>query len=102
MATRKSKPQEVIILWKEKHGTAAHTVMTLAYYSGQGKVRVYHRDQYDGRLDLGRGTPLPYFADGMLALLHMERHLGLDGMCQVSVRTAGALGFKRWELAAVA
>jgi hypothetical protein len=43
----------------------------LAYNSGNGPVRVYHRDQYDSRCDLGRDRakdgPLPYFANWQAA-----------------------------------
>ena len=101
MAPRRT---EVIMVWRE-----GDEFRTLAYNSGKGQVRVYHRDQYDGRCDLGReprfrsarAEPLPYFAEAHRAAEHMAKRPGLDGMCQVQVRAAGSLGFKRHEMAAV-
>lgn len=61
----------------------------LAYDGGNGDVRVYHRDQYDPRCDLGRDRakdgPLPYFGNWQAA----ERFLLTSPartLCQIEIR----------------
>jgi len=75
-------------------------VQVLDSYAG---VRVYRRDHYDARCDLGRNVnprvdPLPYFDVAGEALDYMLRHRGVAGMCQVDVCELKAMGLEHWPL----
>lgn len=55
---------------------------------GDGASRVYDRDNYDGRVDLGRepGERAPYFRYRQAALAFLVANPGKE--CQVDTRTA--------------
>jgi len=61
----KKKERLVAIVWTTNPTNPDPSFSFLAYDGGAGPVRVYHRDQYDGRCDLGRNRakdgPLPFF-----------------------------------------
>jgi hypothetical protein len=96
MAT--DEPRElVMVVWVEDRG---RSINTLAYHNGRGLVRVYHRDAYDLRLDMGRPdptVPIPYHGSKLEALLWMADHRGEQ--CQVLLRVGVELGWSREELA---
>jgi len=55
---------------------------------GDGSSRVYDRDNYDGRVDLGRddaSKPVPYFRTRARALAFLCAHPGEQ--CQIDIRT---------------
>jgi hypothetical protein len=60
-------------------------VKTLVY--GDGSTRVYPKDEYDGRIDLGRTekTPIPYFRYRTAAVAFLVANPGKE--CQVDTRT---------------
>jgi len=95
--TKKTKTTLVIITWIGEHDTA-DGVNTLAYNNGEGLVRVYERDCYDGRCDdTVPGSTLPFFDDAREALVWMATHRGKS--IQLSVRAAKLLGWQRHEMA---
>lgn len=85
---------QVFIAWVgkgEKHFSF------LAYDNGNGQIRVYEKDKYDGRLDLGRTEPLPYFDSYAAAIFWMANHKGEQ--CQVDTKLYKAFRFEKCELA---
>ena len=82
----------VIICWMSNHDT----IMSLAYNNGEGVVRVYPKNQYDGRLNLGRASLLPYFDSPKEAYAWMKGNP--DAQCQCNTKIAPALGWERSEL----
>lgn len=89
---------QVIIMWMSKHDNTS--VNSLGYNSGHGPTRVYEKDKYDPRLDLGRDRerngPLPHFSKSREALAWMLGHRGEQ--CQVSLDAAKSFGFDAYEL----
>lgn len=83
---------QVIITWMTKHDN--ESICSLAWNNGAGPARVYARDQYDSRLDLGRDRtkdgPIPYFKNYREALAWMLANRGEQ--CQVDVIAAHRLG----------
>ncbi len=57
----------IVIMWATNFEPDGVSYGFLAHNGGNGPVRVYHRDQYDARCDLGRDRakdgPLPYFGN---------------------------------------
>jgi hypothetical protein len=98
--TRKTKAKQtlVIIAWIDDH-VAADVVSTLGYNGGRGGIRVYEKDNYDGRVDLGcpPGERRPFFENSREALAWMATHR--DQQIQLSVGAAVAMGFSRSEMA---
>jgi hypothetical protein len=82
---------KVFIVWIPED-VEAGVLHTLTSYHG---TRVYVRDNYDPRLDLGREglPPRPYFTSLWDALEHMAANPGTDGTCQVDVRLRGEMGW---------
>jgi hypothetical protein len=98
-AAKKTKTELVIITWIGEHDIA-DGVNTLAYNNGEGLVRVYERDRYDGRCDdTVPGSTLPFFDDAREALAWMATHRGKS--IQLSVRAAKMFGWQKHELADV-
>ena len=95
------KPPQVFMVWMNGTRDKDYTFETLAYHSGKGQVRVYYKDQYDPRCDLGLEGKRPYFDNSGDAVKYMSDHPGQDGMCQVHHRCAKAFGFQQQELAEV-
>jgi hypothetical protein len=95
----KAKKIHVIVAWINDW-SAADTVNTLGYDGGRGPVRVYEKDNYDSRMDLGNapGSKLPYFEHAPEALLWMAAHR--DQHIQLDTNAALSLGFSKKELAA--
>ena len=85
-------PIKVFIAWFPDGSEPPSIINTLDSYYG---TRVYLRDLYDGRLDLGRDglPPHPYFDSVHEAFEHMAKNRGLDGTCQIDVRLRDALGW---------
>ena len=48
-------------------------------------IRVYEKDRYDPRLDMGREFPIPYFDEPELAIEYMQATNGQWGMCQIAL-----------------
>jgi len=71
-------------------------IMSLTYNNGMGLVRVYQKDRYDSRLNLGRTEPLPYFDEPSEAYIWMKKNP--DEQCQCNTKIAPSLGWKRSEL----
>jgi hypothetical protein len=96
--TKKTKQTLVIIAWVDGW-SAADSVSTLGYNNGKGGVRVYEKDNYDGRVDLGcpPGERRPFFDNAREALLWMAAHR--DQQIQLSVSAARDMGFSKSELA---
>lgn len=88
------EPIKVFIAWfPDGPGSEAPDIVnTLTSYYG---TRVYVRDLYDGRLDLGREglPPRPYFDSVNDAFDHMAKNRGSGGTCQIDVRLRVDLGW---------
>ncbi len=84
---------KVVIAWIPNYDDS--TVHGLAYAGGKALIRVFLKDEYDSRLDIGRCKKLPYFDDYDTALLWMI--FNKASMCQidliVAVRMDGNKGF---------
>jgi hypothetical protein len=83
----------VLIVWFD-----GKEFCTLAHDNGDGAIRVYPRDQYDARIDLGRDEPLLYCGSERHARAHMTAAQGRDGACQIPTWLAPAFGFPRSDL----
>lgn len=97
MKNRKTKAAMVIIAWIGEHDVA-NSVSTIGYNGGNGPVRVYERDHYDDRMDLGNdpGSTLPYFTDASRAIVWMTLNRGKQ--IQLDVHAARTMGFEEHEL----
>ena len=86
------KNPKVIITWMQPNDN--ETVCSLGWNSGQGPTRIYDKDHYDGRLDLGRDRtkdgPLPHFNKAREAFAWMLANRGKQ--CQVHVTVGRAMG----------
>jgi hypothetical protein len=71
---------------------------TLAHDNGEGAIRVYPRDQYDARLDLGRDEPIMFCGSEDQARVFMTGAPGREGAVQIPTRLAPAFGFDRGDL----
>jgi hypothetical protein len=84
--------QQIIIAWMQKGDN--DSIFTLGWNNGQGPTRVYDKDRYDARLDMGRDRdrdgPLPCFANYREAMAWMLANRGEQ--CQVTVPAAMRLG----------
>ena len=80
----------VCIAWTASHAESLY-FLTFDGDGGAGSVRVYPRDQYDWRLNLGRGDkgPLPFFDEPVTALAWMNENPGKR--CQVALAAARRL-----------
>jgi hypothetical protein len=94
------QPPQVFMVWMNTV-PGKDTFQTLAYYGGKGQIRVYYKDRYDPRCDLGLEGKRPYFDNATDAVVYMSKNRGTEGMCQVHHRCAKAFGFQRQELAQV-
>ena len=88
------KAKTVIIVWASSAAAAAEgNLSRLAY--GNGDARVYDRDAYDPRIDLGRDRgqdgPVPFFTNVLAALWWCGEHPRQP--CQVQVE--GPRGARR-------
>lgn len=95
MSKKQQQKQLVIVTWMPAHGEIS--VATIAYDNGRGPVRIYERDRYDGRCNLGRTEPLPFFATAEEAMRFMALTRGQDSMCQVACGEAHHFGFEDGE-----
>lgn len=92
-------PEIVMICWIEKFDTELPEISTVAYHSGSGSPRVYVKDAYDGRFDLG-STPdqkLSYFDNANSAFRYMILNKGHQFACQVNICVVHELGWKPLE-----
>lgn len=83
----------VIIVWFD-----GDEFCSLAYDNGKGPIRVYPRDQYDARLDLGRDEPIMFCGNEDQARVFMTSQPGVDGAIQIPTWLAPAFGFARADL----
>lgn len=81
-----------MVMWMED-GSNGPSFHTLAWFGGRGHVRTYPRGGYDGRLDLGRDTPLPYFDNADEAAQFMWKNKGTPGLCQVDLSIVHELDY---------
>lgn len=87
---KESTPSAVLIVWYE-----GGEFCTLAHDNGAGPIRIYPRDQYDARLDLGRDEPIMFCGNEDQARVFMTSSPGVDGACQIPTWLAPAFGFNR-------
>jgi hypothetical protein len=80
MPKRRANKNNVIIIWI-REGEHAEHVQTLAYNSGRGPIRVYRRDEYDPRCNMGNEHRLPFFTSGGDAVHWCLEHRGQQ--CQL-------------------
>ena len=74
-------PELVAILWIPTHvDVDENGDCEIACLTGHGGMRTYERDNYDGRVDLGRDRekdgPIPFFEKFSEAMDYMKAHKG--------------------------
>ena len=80
------RAERVFIVWMGKGEDAKFSYLT---YS-DGTIRVYYKNRYDDRLNLGQEELLPYFDEFLECAKWMAQNRGKQ--CQANVGVAGAFG----------